>query len=163
MYRWLYRNRSAFTLIEMLIVIVVVAILALIVIPRVMSAQRRSQESVLKDNIRELRSAITRFYSDTGVFPTTLNDLLVTSSPTNGINEAGMEISIPPGTYAGPYMTPSGGLTKSPGIPVNPFCDTGVNGEITDHWAYPVTDAPGKVVSAVTGRVTLDGADFEKL
>ena len=68
-------RRRGFTLIELLIVIVVIAILALIVIPRLLSAGRKARESTLRANVRILRTAVEQFNSDCGVFPTNLTDI----------------------------------------------------------------------------------------
>ncbi len=57
-------RRRGFTLIELLIVIVVIAILALIVIPRVMGASRKAKESSLRGNLQELRNGLEQFQAD---------------------------------------------------------------------------------------------------
>ncbi|MHB9134566.1 MAG: type II secretion system protein [Armatimonadota bacterium] len=70
------RILSGFTLIEMLIVITVIALLALIVIPNLQGAIRRSRETGLRANLRQLRLAVAGFKEDTGGYPTDLNQLL---------------------------------------------------------------------------------------
>ena len=72
----LARTRKGFTLIEMLIVIVVIAILALIVIPRLLGAGRRAKESALRGDLQQLRNAIQQFEADCGDFPLTLDQLV---------------------------------------------------------------------------------------
>ena len=116
-----YRQfRHGFTLIEMLIIIVVLAIMALIVIPHFQGATRRSQESALRANLVQLRKAIEVFQSDTGSPPAVLQDLV---APT-GAQLVG-SYSDPNVTklYQGPYLT-NGDSIQIPnysGVPVNPF------------------------------------------
>ena len=56
------RNRG-FTLIEILCVIIIVAALAMMVIPRLAGAQRKAKEGQLSGNLKMLRNAIERFRS----------------------------------------------------------------------------------------------------
>ncbi|MHB9133264.1 MAG: type II secretion system protein [Armatimonadota bacterium] len=145
-------SRRGFTLIEMLIVIVVIAILALIVIPRLMSAGRKAKEATLKANLQQLRNAIGQFEADCGVYPTNLNDLVAgseTQLATTGI---------PNGSYKGPYLTIGGGVAGS-GLPLNPFGPVNsTTANITDHW----TLSGGTVTSTITGT-TLDGITYANL
>lgn len=157
-------RRRGFTLIELLIVIVVIAILALIVIPRVMSAGRKARESTLRANLHQLRNALEEFQADTGAYPTLLTDLTLAQSaaPTEGVNEAGGTVTIPTGSYQGPYLSVSGGIPGTDGIPTNPFkhpSDTDY-GDATAHWTY----ADGVVHPTVpdTGD-TLDGLAYSAL
>jgi general secretion pathway protein G len=52
------KHRAAFTLIELLIVVVILGILATIVIPQFSSASVNAKESTLKDELRYLRTQI---------------------------------------------------------------------------------------------------------
>jgi general secretion pathway protein G len=72
------RRRSGFTLVELLVVIVVLAVLAAIVLPKFVNSGARSRESALKADLRELRNAISAFQVDTGKYPNTLADLAET-------------------------------------------------------------------------------------
>jgi len=152
-------RRRGFTLIELLIVIVVIAILALIVIPRVMSAGRKARESTLRANLHQLRNAIEMFQADTGVYPTSLDDLTVAvaDAPATGAGGA----SIPAGSYQGPYLSVSGGIGTT-GIPVNPFKHPSDADYTTAsaHWTY----ADGIVHPTVpTEGSTLDGLLYSEL
>lgn len=158
-------QRQGFTLIEMLIVIVVIAILALIVLPRIMGANRRAKEASLRANLWSVRHAVERYQADTGTYPTKLTDLLISkpadAEPTEGIDEEGDPVAIPAGTYNGPYFaTPQGGINGS-GLPINPFGPRGTGNQETDvpkHWRYE----NGLVYSAVEG-VTMDGSPYSEL
>jgi len=155
-------RRKGFTLIELLIVIVVIAILALIVIPRVMGAGRKAKEATLKGNLHEIRNALEQFQADTGCYPASLTDLVNTADVTKGIDLSGNNQDITPGSYKGPYLTTQGGLDGT-GIPSNPFQATAPTTIATDlplHWKYD----KGIVSAAVpTSGNTLDNVPYSSL
>ncbi len=106
------RKSKGFTLIEMLIVIVVIAILALIVIPRLLGAGRKAKEASLKGDLHQLRNAIQQFEADCGDYPLALDDLI--TAPGAG-TQGGQGIDIDATAWQGPYLrTPDGGLPKDP-------------------------------------------------
>ena len=161
-----HATRRGFTLIELLIVIVVIATLALIVIPRVTGAVRKARESTLRANLHRLRTAVIQFNSDTGLYPSALPDLTNPKSdpPTTGVTEEGNTGTIPPSTYAGPYLNVSGGIGTT-GIPVNPFKypKEADYSDPTAHWSYGV-EGPGIVHPAVpTEGNTMDGMPYSTL
>jgi general secretion pathway protein G len=65
-----------FTLIELMIVLVVLAILASIVVPRYLDRVDEANETVLKQDLVGMRTAIDQFYRDKGKYPDSLNDLV---------------------------------------------------------------------------------------
>ncbi len=106
------RKSKGFTLIEMLIVIVVIAILALIVIPRLLGAGRKAKEATLKGDLHQLRNAIQQFEADCGDYPASLDDLQ--TAPAAG-SQGGSGIDLDVDGWQGPYLrTPDGGLPKDP-------------------------------------------------
>ena len=78
------RARRAFSLIELMIVIVIMAVLAAIIIPKFQDQSRRSKEAALKSDLSQVRTAIATFQADTGFYPKLLTDLAATSAPTQG-------------------------------------------------------------------------------
>jgi general secretion pathway protein G len=109
------RGEQGFTLIEVLIVIVVVAILAMIVIPRVMAATRRGKEAALRANLKQLRDAIERFEANTAAWPPALTDVLAANGAAISADADGRGLSLDRNAYDGPYVvSPDGNLPKDP-------------------------------------------------
>jgi general secretion pathway protein G len=70
-------KQRGFTLIELMVVMVIIATLLTIAVPRYYSSLDRSKEAVLKENLYQLRDAIGKYQADKGKYPETL-DLLAT-------------------------------------------------------------------------------------
>lgn len=60
---------SAFTLIELLIVVAIIAILAAIAVPNFVEAQMRSKVTRVKSELRTLRTALETYCIDTSKYP----------------------------------------------------------------------------------------------
>ncbi|MCX7045356.1 MAG: prepilin-type N-terminal cleavage/methylation domain-containing protein [Candidatus Sumerlaeota bacterium] len=60
---------SAFTLIELLIVIAIIAILALIAIPNFLEAQTRSKVAATQTNLRTIAVALEAYFVDYSAYP----------------------------------------------------------------------------------------------
>jgi type II secretion system protein G len=138
------RRRKGFTLIEVLIVIVVIAILAAIVVPRLLGAGREARETSLRAHLQELRNAIGLFQAQCGDYPADLADIMETTAPDTGGN--GVEIN--DADFNGPYLTTPGG-----DLPNNPV--TGGNVAGTD-WTY---NALNGAIHAAAG-VAVDGTNY---
>ncbi len=67
-------NRRAFTLIELLIVVSVIAVLAAIAVPNFLEAQTRSKVSRTKSDHSELVAALRSYYTDYHAFPPQSSD-----------------------------------------------------------------------------------------
>lgn len=68
------RIRSAFTLIELLIVVAIIAILAAIAVPNFLEAQTRSKVSRAKADMRSLATAIESYHVDHNEYPAPANE-----------------------------------------------------------------------------------------
>lgn len=142
------RRRTGFTLIEVLIVIVVIAILAAIVIPRLLGAGRQAKEAALRATLQELRNAVALFQAQCGCYPTNLADIMATTAPASGTTGSGATININASDFQGPYLTtPDGSLPKD-------------NIDPTATWSY--TASLGQIHSGASGS-TLDGFAYSAL
>src|SRR3982751_771851 len=70
------RLRAAgFTLLELMIVISIIIILAAITLPQYQKTIMHTRETVLKDDLRKMRSLIDQFAADKGRLPQSLDEL----------------------------------------------------------------------------------------
>lgn len=69
-------HSRGFTLIEMLVVMAVLAVLAGLVAPRYLERVQGARETVLRQNLVGVRTAIDQFYRDQLRYPTTLDELV---------------------------------------------------------------------------------------
>jgi general secretion pathway protein G len=69
-------HRPGFTLIEMLVVMVVIALLLTLALPRYIGSLEQARERVLRENLKIMRVSLDKFYADRGRFPDTLADLV---------------------------------------------------------------------------------------
>lgn len=70
-------HRRGFTLIELLVVLAIIATLLLLATPRYFSSLEKSKEAVLKENLFQVRDAISQHYADKGRYPESI-EMLVT-------------------------------------------------------------------------------------
>jgi general secretion pathway protein G len=70
------KSGKGFSLLELMIVITIIAILAAISIPIYKAVVLNAKETVLKDNLREMRRVIDQFTADKKKAPQTLQDLV---------------------------------------------------------------------------------------
>ena len=68
-------RRKGFTLIELLVVLAVLATLLTLAVPRYFGSIDKSKEAVLKENLVQMREAISRYHADKGRYPETLETL----------------------------------------------------------------------------------------
>jgi prepilin-type N-terminal cleavage/methylation domain-containing protein len=111
------RRDGGFTLIEVLIVVIVVAILSMIVLPKLIGANRTAKEATLQADLRVLRQAVESFRLDTGGHPLLLQHLMSDEPPRFALTApTGGLIRVAPGAFRGPYLVTGGG-----GLPVDPI------------------------------------------
>ena len=69
-------GQQGFTLLELMIVLVIIAVLAAVAIPKYLTSIKISREAVLKEDLSTLRSAIDSYTMDKQKAPQTLEDLV---------------------------------------------------------------------------------------
>ena len=74
MARW--RSSSAFTLVELMVVMSLVVILAGIGLALHANSQTRAREAVLKEDLFRMRDALDQYYADKNAYPPTLEELV---------------------------------------------------------------------------------------
>ena len=67
---------TGFTLLELMIVISIIVILAVIAMPQYQKSVTHAKETVLRDNLYQLRKAIDLYGADKGKLPQSLDDLV---------------------------------------------------------------------------------------
>lgn len=103
----LLMRQIGFTLIEILVVLAIVALLSTLTMPRYFKSIDTAKETILSDNLRITRDTIDKFYSDTGRYPESLDELVdkkyLRSLPFDPIAESATAwVAIPPdGGYKG--------------------------------------------------------------
>jgi prepilin-type N-terminal cleavage/methylation domain-containing protein len=125
------RNRSGFTLIEMLIVIIILGILAMVIIPQITVSTDDAKVSTLKTSITGMRSSIEVYYAQhNNTYPGMVLETDGTTATTSATavaaftkqltqftNDKGVAVATKDLTHAlGPYI--KGGV-----LPTNPFKD----------------------------------------
>lgn len=135
-------SRQAFTLVEVLIVVIVLGILAAIVVPQFSSASDDANLSALTTNLQTIRAQIELYkIQHSGSYPTLAN---FTAQMT-----AGTDVTGAAGTDFGPYLM---------AIPPNPF--SGVN-TVTD--TVPPAATLGWYYNETTGEFRANDSAAHKL
>ncbi len=70
-----HAREAAFTLIELLAVLAIIATLLMLAVPRYFSSVDKSKEAVLKENLYQIRDAIGKYYADKGRYPESVETL----------------------------------------------------------------------------------------
>lgn len=109
------RLRAGFTLIELLVVLAIVALLLTLAVPRYLPRIDGARETILLDNLRNTREVIDQYYSDTGRYPDSLEQLVekkyLRNVPVDPITDSSATwIVVPPedGTKGAVYSIKSG-------------------------------------------------------
>jgi general secretion pathway protein G len=141
--------RAAFTLIEVLIVVVIMAILAATIIPQFTDSTKDAKASTVKFNLATLRSQIQLYRTQhNGANPTGTLVELTTTTDVGGAVGTGANF------VYGPYLreVPTNPFTNSKAVKVI-SSDPAAAGDVTSGgggWLYNVT----------TGNVWIDHADY---
>ena len=129
------KNTHGFTLIEVMVVVVILAILAAIIVPRILSRPEQARKTAAKQDILSIQNALSLYKLDNGFYPSTSQGLqALVSKPT------GAPV---PGNWA------AGGYLKK--VPVDPFkqqpyqyAHPGTHGTV-DVWCEAPKDVGGEI------------------
>ncbi len=86
---------GAFTLIELLIVVAIIAILAAIAVPNFLEAQTRSKVSRAHADMRTISTGLESYFIDNNAYPTHRPPRPIPGDPTNANLTLGVELSTP--------------------------------------------------------------------
>jgi len=89
------RKRKAFTLVELLVVVLIITMLAAFVAPRMFSGIGKTKADLSKAKMAIIENALARFYIDCGRYPDDSEELGVLVLPPSDIEE---------GKWNGPYL-----------------------------------------------------------
>lgn len=125
--------RQGFSITELLVVIIIVAILAAIAIPKFSNQSLRSKEAALRANLKLIREAADRAENDTGL-TFDVDDLTSSTAPSTGWKRGAMGTnwpskSVPAGSWRGPY------LLSMPPNPITGRSDYN-SGQASGNWAW---------------------------
>jgi type II secretion system protein G len=141
-------KKSAFTLVELIIVVAILGILAAIVLPEFQGHAQKAKEAAARDNLRILREAIERYEADHGIPP---------GYPDNNTNNSPAPIAF------NVQLTSEGGYLNR--FPKNPFNGYYVVLVLQDSESFPLegTGTKGWIYKPATKEIRLDypGTDSE--
>lgn len=96
-------NERGFTIVELLVVIVVIAILVALTLPNLFGLQKRARDDTRKNDVKNVQQALETYYNDNNRYPATLSAL-----ETQYINSVPLD---PKGTAYSYTPSPSGCAT----------------------------------------------------
>ena len=70
------KTAAAFTLVELVVVLAIIALLVSIAAPNYVGRAARAEEAVLHEDLRIMREAIDKHYADAGRYPDSLQELV---------------------------------------------------------------------------------------
>ena len=79
------RDRSGFTLIEIMVVIVILGLLAALVVPKLIGRTEEAKKTQARVQIKNIEQALGLFKLDNGFYPTTEQGLAALNSPPAGV------------------------------------------------------------------------------
>jgi len=127
-------NKRGFTLFELLIVMTIIAILATIAVPSYKQSQIKARETVLMEDLYQMRSAIDAYFADHSRYPESLGEL-VNAHYLRGIPRDPITRSFETWVVEPPVPTQEGNLPEGGVFDVHSGSDlVGLNGTPYNEW-----------------------------
>ena len=109
------RNRHAFSMVEVIVALLIMAALAAVIMPGVVRSMDRARVERSFEQLEGIAAAVIDFENDVNRYPSTLT-MLATAPVAGDDNSCGADLSNGQrGNWAGPYIDR---LVPAPGIPV---------------------------------------------
>lgn len=135
MYRTIRRRRGAFTLIELLLVLVILAVLAAVVVPKFTGRSEEAKITAAKTQIDAFKTSLALFENDNGRFPSSEEGLqALVVQPANTTNWHKLMDKVPLDPWNNPYQYRFPGTHNTDGPDVFSFGPDGreSNDDITN-------------------------------
>ena len=117
----LQRRRAAFTLVEMLLVLVILAVLAAIVIPKMSGRSQQAKVTAAGTQIKSFELALDSFEVDTGSYPNSLDALVNEPSGVQNWKGPYLKQSIPVDPWGNAYVYTYPGKHVANGYDIQSF------------------------------------------
>ena len=98
------KNKNAFTLVEIMIVVVIIGLLAAMAIPAFQKVRTASQDKAVLNNARQLSAGADQYYLENGVSSVLISSLLGPTSYVKALNSVAQEV-YPAGFSQGTTLT----------------------------------------------------------
>ena len=170
------KRQSGFTLVELLIVAIILAILAAIIVPQFASTTTDATESALRANVTAMRSAIDLYRQQHGEYPGVVTAVPVAPlvcGGTNGAGGGGDQVTLQSqltlysnrnGMTCSAAGTdfPFGPYIQEDALPINPITGIGtVDIVIAGDLNMTAADAQGWQYDTVTGKFIVDDLNVD--
>lgn len=73
-------RRMAFTMVEIIVVVIIISVLAAMIVPRFIGRVGEARQSTAKQQVAEIEKAVDLFHYDYGRYPVTLEELVTRPS-----------------------------------------------------------------------------------
>ncbi len=124
------KSREAFTLIELLLVLVILAVLAAVIVPKFTSRSKDAKISAAKADISNLETALDAYEVDNGEYPNSQQGLnALVEAPSGTKNWKGPYVKkIPNDPWGNPYVFVSPGSHNTQGYDIQSYGPDGRDG-----------------------------------
>jgi general secretion pathway protein G len=122
-----HRPSRAFTLVEMLLVLVILAVLAAIVIPKMAGRSQQAKVTAAGTQIKGFETALDMYETDTGGYPKSLDSLLNEPSGVQNWKGPYLKQTVPLDPWGNPYSYSYPGKNNPKGYDIS---STGPDGQV---------------------------------